>query len=149
MKFPYRGIITTAPDGADYLLILRPEVPVTIIGPAGSGTYLALVDTGSDNTILPKSIADDLGISLQPAGGPPASVFGGHRVELLTGTSVLRLEEAGESLTWTTPVFFFDFASREEETLILGHAGFLDYFTAIFDGKEGLLTLLANDDLPQ
>ncbi len=85
MKFPYRGIVTAATDDGDYLFVLRPEVPITIVGPAGSATYLALVDTGSDNTILPKSIAEDLGISLQPADGPPATVFGGHRVELLTG----------------------------------------------------------------
>ncbi len=55
----------------------------------------------------------------------------------------------GESLSWSTPLFFFDFASRDEETLILGHAGFLDFFTAIFDGRDGVVTLLANDDLPR
>ena len=32
--------------------------------------------------------------------------------------------------------------------MILGHAGFLDYFTATFDGNSGTLTLIANDELP-
>jgi hypothetical protein len=32
--------------------------------------------------------------------------------------------------------------------VILGHDGFLDYFTATFDGKAGTLTLLPNDELP-
>lgn len=149
MKFPYRAIVTTAPDSEDYLLILRPEIPITVIGPAGSATYLALVDTGSDNTIFPKSIAEDLGIPVAAARGSPASVFGGNRVELLAGTADLHLAVDGGSLAWRTSLYFFEFRSSEEETCILGHAGFLDYFTAIFDGREGMLTLLANEDFPQ
>jgi hypothetical protein len=35
MIFPYQSIISAAPDGNDYVLILRPEVPVIIAGPAG------------------------------------------------------------------------------------------------------------------
>jgi hypothetical protein len=148
MIFPYRSIISEAPDGRDYLLIHRPEVPITILGSAASGTYVGLVDTGSDNTILPKSIADDLGIATQATTGPAASVFGGSRVELLAGKAILRLEAESTILTWETAVYFFDFPSADEETLILGHAGFLEYFTATFDGKAAELTLVANDDLP-
>ena len=32
--------------------------------------------------------------------------------------------------------------------IILGHTGFLEYFTATFDGKFGALTLVPNDELP-
>ena len=32
--------------------------------------------------------------------------------------------------------------------LILGHSGFLDYFTANFDGENGILTLTPNAELP-
>jgi hypothetical protein len=37
---------------------------------------------------------------------------------------------------------------KERSAVILGHAGFLDYFEATFDGKLGTLSLRANDDLP-
>ena len=53
MIFPYRSIITAAPDGNDFLLILHPKIPVTVVGPVGSATYMGLVDTGSDSTIFP------------------------------------------------------------------------------------------------
>ena len=49
---------------------------------------------------------------------------------------------------WNTPVCFFEFPTANEETVILGHAGFLDYFTATFDGKLGIVTLIPNDDFP-
>jgi hypothetical protein len=148
MIFPYQPIISEAPDGIDFILILRPEVPITIVGPLGSESYVGLVDTGSDHTILPKSIADDLGIVLRPASGPPANVFGGHRVHLLIGEVILKLEADGSMLSWETTLLFFDFLKADDEAVILGHSGFLDFFTATFDGKLGTLTLLPNDELP-
>jgi hypothetical protein len=45
-------------------------------------------------------------------------------------------------------ICFYDFASSQDETVILGHAGFLDYFTATFEGRSAIVTLTANDDLP-
>jgi len=148
MIFFYQPIVSLAPDGGDYLLISRPEIPVTVIGAIGEGTYLGLVDTGSDNTILPKSVADRLGVPMASAPGPPATVFGGHRVELLVGQVTLQLEAGGEVLRWSAQVYFHDFADEEAETVILGHSGFLDYFTATFDGKQGTLNLIPNDELP-
>jgi hypothetical protein len=148
MIFLYRPLISAAPDSDDFLLILRPEIAVTVVGPAGSATYSGLVDTGSDNTILPFSIAHDLGIQVQPAPGPPANVFGGHQVQLLVGEITLQIQDENEIVRWRDIVSFFDFQQRDDETVILGHSGFLDYFTATFDGKAGALTLTANDELP-
>ena len=39
----------------------RPEVPVSIGGPLGKLSLLALVDTGADESILPFSLARELG----------------------------------------------------------------------------------------
>ena len=119
MIFPYRSVITEAPDGSDFLLLRRPEVPITVIGPAGAASCIGLVDTGSDNTILPMSIGKYLGITVRALPGPPASAFGGHRVQLLQGDVTLNLESEGESSTWACPVCFFEFPEEEEETIIL------------------------------
>ena len=148
MNFPYSSIISTSADGGDFLLFRRPEIPVTIIGAAGRATFIGLVDTGSDNTIFPKSVADNLGIPLQVTNDPDASVFGGNHVRLLSGEAILQLESEGERVSWSAPISFFE-SSRTEEIVILGHSGFLDYFTATFDGALGMLTLVANDLLPR
>jgi hypothetical protein len=42
----------------------------------------------------------------------------------------------------------YDFESPDEETVILGHSGFLDYFTATFDGEIAELILVANRGIP-
>jgi len=64
------------------------------------------------------------------------------------GIVVLALTAEGQSCQWTATAQFFDFATTEEEMIILGHTGFLEYFTATFDGKFGALTLVPNDELP-
>ncbi len=147
MKFSYSSSILST-DSGDFLVIYRPEIPVTIVGPSGRATYVALVDTGSDYTIFPKSVADCLAIPVHESTGPLPSVFGGHRVRLLVGDVLLKLELGGETLSWRTVVCFYEFASPDDEAVVLGHSGFLDYFTATFDGKLATLELTPNDELP-
>jgi hypothetical protein len=147
MRFPYSSVISIGSGSGEFLLLRRPGIPVVIIGPQGSATYIGLVDTGSDNTIFPKSVADYLGIPCEPITGA-ANVFGGHRVQLLNGNAVLKLEVDGDSCAWNAALCFYDFPSPEDETVIFGHNGFLDYFTATFDGELGVLTSLPNSELP-
>lgn len=148
MRFPYSSIISLSPHTQKLALLRRPEIPITIAGPAGSATYIALVDTGADNTIFPLSVAEYLGISVDPDAGPAASGFGGYELQLLTGSALLSLESGSESLQWNTSICFFDFDSSDSEVVVLGHAGFLEYFTATFDGKLAMLNLVANNELP-
>jgi hypothetical protein len=147
MIFPYQPVIVAGPGG-DFLELLRPEIEVSIVGRSGMATFVGLVDTGSDNTIFPKSIADDLGIPLTPSSSPPAKSFGGHSIPLSAGTVLLQLASDEIIVRWQSMINFYDFDSPELETVILGHAGFLEFFSATFDGKDGTLTLTPNDEIP-
>ena len=53
MNFPYSVVVSQDQESGDYLLFRRPEVPVTMIGPARTRNLLGLVDTGSVHTIVP------------------------------------------------------------------------------------------------
>jgi predicted aspartyl protease len=148
MIFYYRPAVALAPETGEPTLIFRPEMPIRIFGPRGAGHYRALVDTGADNTILPKRIADDLGIVLSDGSGPQLRAFGGQSLKVVFGDVEIEIEDENERLRWPARVQFFEFSSTEEESLVLGHSGFLDYFVATFDGGSGNLTLIANEDLP-
>lgn len=50
-------------------------------------------------------------------------------------------------LRWLARVYFLA-GSADEETLILGREGFLDYFTATFIGEECVVDLVPNSYLP-
>lgn len=54
---------------------------------------------------------------------------------------------ADGNLRWSAREFFVA-DDTSQETLILGHQGFLDYFTASFDGEQCLLDLQPNPQLP-
>lgn len=148
MKFRYSSVIAGESESGDFFILRRPEIPITIVGPNGSVALIGLVDTGADFTIVPKSISDALGIDVTPAEGPESRVFGGHQIDLLAGEATIILESEGDSLTWAGPISFFRFADSEEETVILGHAGFLDYFVATFDAESAVLELTPNNNFP-
>ena len=69
-------------------------------------------------------------------------------MHLSVGEVTRTLQAQGEEVRWATEVCFFEFPDLDEESLVLGHSGFLDYFSATFDGKSGTLTLEPNDELP-
>jgi hypothetical protein len=148
MKFDYSGVISSAADTGELSVIFRPEVSIRVYGPKGSREVLALVDTGSDDTVLGERVARDLDIPVSRATGPAAHAFGGHEIELSYADVVLELAQSDERLRWLAHVYFL--AGRtNEETMILGHQGFLDYFTATFNGEDCVLTLEPNSLLPR
>jgi hypothetical protein len=110
--------------------------------------YMALVDTGSDNTVFPLSIARELNIITHEAKGPGATAFGGQHIPLSYADVELQISDEQTSLRWHARVHFFDFPDAELETLVVGHQGFLDFFTAVFDGAQMTVDLDSNEDIP-
>ena len=110
--------------------------------------FRALVDTGADNTILPMSVADVCGIPTEAGLGPQMEAYGGQKIPTRFGNVTFELGEDDEAVRWQARVQFFDFITPDGESLILGHSGMLDYFSADFDGQEAVLTLTVNDELP-
>ncbi|HEY3966669.1 MAG TPA: hypothetical protein VGM05_19055 [Planctomycetaceae bacterium] len=76
------------------------------------------------------------------------TAFGGQQLATWFGDIILEIGSDAECYRWQAHVQFFEFPSPDEESLILGHSGFLDYFTAVFDGEQEILTLTPNGDLP-
>ena len=149
MKFPYQPLIWFDGLARSFDCVMRPEIELTVHGPATSVSYSALVDTGADQVVLPCSLARRLGVILDASRTRPAKVFGGSNLAFYAGEIELELGPTGQSVRWTTTAYFLDFDSEEDEVLILGHAGFLDFFTAIFDGEHAELTLHPNSRIPK
>jgi hypothetical protein len=147
MRFPYTLHIVPSIDTGDEIVLLRPEIPLRVYGPVGHIDVLALVDTGADNSILPLSVAADLGMETTPGKGPPATAFGGQRISLSFAEVVLELSQDGNVVRWRARLYFADFPN--EKAVVLGHEGFLDYFTATFIGEDCVLDLEPNDSIPR
>jgi len=149
MKFPYTLNIVPSIETGDEIVLLRPEVPLRVYGSTGHIDLLALVDTGADSSVFPLSIARDLGIETTRGTGPGATAFGGQRIALSFADVVLELSQDDTDIRWLARVHFADFPDGNETAVIVGHEGFLDYFTATFIGAECVLDLQPNDDIPR
>jgi hypothetical protein len=121
----------------------RPYVPIRVIDPRGSTRLDGLLDTGADETILPRSIAGPLGIGLDDGARGRFRGVGGQVVTVVYGSVELELATQSRRLRWPVTVAFLDGAHGA----ILGHAGFLEYFTASFNGERRHVTLRPNTRL--
>ena len=147
MRFLYASYeIDASPTQRDGILY-RPEVAIDVIGPVATETIQALVDTGSDETVFPVSLANAIGVRLEHSSSGRAAAVGGHAVELIPGNVILQIIHDGEEYRWETKVSFLETNSPEEEVALLGYAGFLEFFRATFDSEKHELELMANSQL--
>ncbi len=141
MKFPYRSYqvmpTPTLPGG----ILSRPEIPLHITGPGGTISVLALVDTGADETLLPRSVGDDVGAIIDDSIRWPLGGIAGQEIHASPGEVELKLMGPDRSYRWTVTVAFVSFPDPADEQAILGHAGFLASFRALFDGESGELEI--------
>jgi hypothetical protein len=144
MKFRYAHYeidpSPTVPTG----ILCRPEIPVDVIGPRNVETVQALIDSGSDETVFPASLADAIGVQLQWDATGQAAAVGGHVVNLIPGSVILEIALGEEKYRWRTTVQFLQVEDPEQEVALLGYAGFLEFFRATLDSETRELELIPN-----
>jgi hypothetical protein len=119
----------------------RPIIPVTLIGPAGTVIERALLDSGSDDTVFPESIAAQIGVDLASAPSIQGTGVGPAVATLRHARVVLRLTDGKERREWTGWV---GFTAAHPNRPLLGFAGCLQFFTATFHGDREEVELTAN-----
>jgi len=134
MKWPYHPYAVDKSRICPPGVVYRPEARLCVRGETGEAHLRALIDTGADHTVLPISIALDVGAELFPEESDAAKGVGGHEIPIIPGHVQLELISDEGSQAWSAFIGFADFESSEEECSILGHVGCLEYFLAAFDG---------------
>jgi predicted aspartyl protease len=148
MKFWYTPVTTRTPDTNEEKTLLRPVIPLLVYGENDATLCSVLVDTGADNSFLPRSVADALKIPLASGEGPSPIAFGGGKVETFFSDVVLHITDGEDDCAWTARVLVFDSEDAGDELVVLGHQGFLEYFRVSFDGEAGTLELEPLESLP-
>jgi len=141
VNFPY-GQYEVAPSTADpdLTVVFRPVIPVRVIGPAGAAAFYGLLDTGADQTVLPKALADLIGVTGNPARA--ATLLSASGEMSVTYTNVaFELGRGRGKVYWSATVAIIEEAWQE---VVLGHAGFLEYFDATFFGVRRQVRLRRN-----
>ncbi len=149
MIFAYQRYEVEASPAFGGGLLYRPEIPLRVIGQTGDANFFALVDTGADGTLIPRSLGERIGVDLDDSQPTSVRGFSGQdEVLVVPGRVTLELRQGSTLHRWETTVALVEFASPEAEQGILGHAGCLDYFVVTFDGERHELVIEPNDQFP-
>jgi hypothetical protein len=112
-------------------------VPVRVIGPSGDRDVLGRADSGSDDTLLPQQLAVALGVTSLTDPVPMGGVGGGNFARF--GTVDLEIGDGKTVYRWSAYVGF-----SPHPLPLLGLKGFLQFFTAAFNGRRRHLDLVPN-----
>lgn len=141
MIFPYKRYSINASRIIPRNVLYRPMVPLRILGPKDDVYFWALVDTGADETLLPRSIGEALGIKIDDKQSGWIGSFGGGRLPVAPGEVELELSRDGQTIKWSAMIGFVPFEDPAEEIALLGHAGCLELFHVLFDGEAQQLEI--------
>ena len=144
VKFNYvERLVDPLPGESGIQYLHEPVIVVRAIGPSGTPWLIqGLLDTGADETLLPMRFRDRQGVArggrytLKGAGGSPLVAWIGE-VDLEMGSP-------RASYRWSARVGF----TPRRDVAIWGRHGFLNYFTATFDGLRRSVSLRSNGSAP-
>ncbi len=143
MRFRYLAFdVSPTPAHPDISTVDRPYIPIRVVGPRGTARLDGLLDTGADETVLPLFVAGRVGVEIDPEAQARFRGVGGHLVTVTYGRVELEVGSGFRAVRWPATVAFLDSGIP-----ILGHEGFLQYYTASFNGHRGHVTLTPNDTL--
>lgn len=124
--FKYKNV--KRPDGT---LVKTPSVPITFIGKE-SLDVTALLDSGADISVIPKEIAEILGLNIS-GDVTPAYGIGGKVNSVETKVNIL-IEKGHERYNFSIPIKVI--LDEYDFPILLGREGFFNNFVISFDQKE-------------
>lgn len=123
--------------------LMRPAVPIGIVGPAGRVGVAALVDSGADHVLAAPWVAQAVGCDLGQLPDVDIRIGGGvHAVRFTTVELVLGPPDGTLEglIVWEAEVGFFD-TWEPTWPAVLGQVGFFDRFTVTMSRQAMLLSV--------
>jgi hypothetical protein len=124
---------------------LRPVIPIRITGPDDTALVDATLDSGSDTTLFPASLATVLGLDLANLAWDRGIAVGGGEVPYRRIEAELCLNDGAEKCTWIGSVCFIEYALKPA---LLGHESMLQYFNVLFFGVRCKINIRPNQSFP-
>ena len=122
--------------------IKSPSIPVNISGSGSKYQFIALIDSGADVSVIPKEVAELLGLDINK-NKEEARGIGGKVPAIQTNINI-EIGKPHEIYNFNIPVKVIMSDMDEEIPILLGRVGFFDKFIIIFNQKEEKIILKAN-----
>jgi hypothetical protein len=136
VKFRYMAVHTKkpVPSLAGQQVRFRSVLGVELVGAGTPQLRDGLLDTGADDTVVSDALAIVLGVDLSHAEQRSIALAGRPQPVLCRYSSLLiRISNGTEVFEWPATV---GFVSARLHYALLGQAGFLQFFSADFDGES-------------
>jgi hypothetical protein len=95
--------VDPTPSQPGVTVVYRPVVPIRLIGLIADAVFYGLLDTGADETLIPKEVADLIGVKMapDPAG---AIVSASGEISVSYGALAIEFGQGKEGYRWRTMV---------------------------------------------
>lgn len=124
--------------------IKSPSIPVSLWGVGQRFEFIALLDSGADVSVIPKDVAELLGLDLSGKREEARGI--GGKVQTVQTRINLELGKPHEKYTFNSmPIKVILEDGNMEIPILLGRLGFFDRFTITFNQKEEKIILKKND----
>ena len=140
--------IAPSPTAGGAIDLFRPEIPIRVIGQTGDAFLHGLLDTGADEVVLPRHIADQIGVVIDENVTWAAEGFTGDAVRVVLGRLTIEVSDGIETHCWPSPVAVVEYQDPDQEEVILGRTGFLEYFNTEFRGADHEVVLEPSGRFP-
>jgi len=150
MKFPYQCYEIPASPLDRAVELFRPEIPLHLIGDDGDIRVFGLLDTGADAVVMGQQLANRIGVQIDESVAWEVRGFGDRAHSAVLGYVDVELMAGSESACWRMPVGVVEFEDpSQEEVVLLGQTGFLQYFDVRFYGHRHTIELHPNEAFPK
>ncbi|MBT4135949.1 hypothetical protein HOD75_01125 [archaeon] len=112
----------------------RPLIPFTLIGNNKEYGFFGILDSGSDLTVLPKEVADFLGV--KKIGEDELTGISNDKVKVDLGYINIIFGKNREEREYTLPILI----NEKSDNIIIGRAGFFEQFKITFCEAEKRMT---------
>lgn len=149
MKFAYQCYEIPASPLDQSVELFRPEIPLRLIGETGDIRVFGLLDTGADAVVIGRELAKCIGMRIDESVSWEVRGLGDRVHTAFLGQVDVELISGSESACWRMPVSVVGLRdAADEDIVLLGQTGFLQYFDVSFLGHKHLIELRANSGMP-
>lgn len=135
LNFKYKAI--KRPDGRN---VKSPSIPVTLLGKINQYEVIGLLDSGADLSVIPKDMAELLGIAIENKKVEESRGIGGAVKSVRTTMGLIISDNKNhEKYELNVPVSVI--LEGDPPPILLGRAGFFDNFVITFDEPNKKVTL--------
>jgi len=122
--------------------IKSPSIPINISGSGSKYQFMALIDSGADVSVIPKEVAELLGLDLNK-NKEEARGIGGKVPAVQTNINI-EIGKPHEIYNFNIPVKVIMSDVDEEIPILFGRVGFFDKFIITFNQKDEKIILKLN-----